>query len=153
MNKLLMFVALALAVTSNVLSGSVSAQQLAAQLAVVYGPEETIYGSCRPALTLTNTGKEAIDYVQIDVGYALRDGRIVVGEQKSRYLHGVANPIAPGASRALVIHHDEATPFAAACGDVIKATVRKITCRTASGANCDGLVALRQDGDLALPKR
>jgi hypothetical protein len=144
MSRIAIFVGLSL------LACSVAQAQ---DVAVVYGPEETIYGSCRPALTLTNKGQEPIDYVQVDVRYQLRDGRVVMAEQKSRYLHGVANPVAPGASRVLVIHHDEATPFGAACSDVTKATVSSITCRTVSGANCDAQLSLRQDGELALPRR
>lgn len=126
---------------------------LAQDVAVVYGPEETVYGSCRPSLTLTNTGREAIDYVQVDVDYILRDGRTVKGEQKSRYLYGLDNPIAPGGARALVIHHDESVPFGVACKDVIKGTIAKVTCRTVSGGNCSSLLTLRQNGDLVLPAR
>jgi len=118
-----------------------------------YGPEENVFGSCRPAITLTNTTKDPIDYLQIDVRYQLRDGRSVVAEHKSRYEQGVAAPIAPAATRALVIHHDESTPFGAVCADVMKGTVVGFVCRTVSGQACAGMPGVRIGAELALPRR
>ncbi len=118
-----------------------------------YGPEEMVYGSCRPAIAVWNMTKDTIDYLQIDVVYRLRDGRIVTLEHKSRYQYGVANPIAPGASHALVVHHDESTPLGAACNDVLKGTIAQFVCRTSANQPCAAMPGLRVGAELAMPKR
>jgi hypothetical protein len=140
--------ALLLGILAVAAAGAARAQAIA----LVYGPEETVYGSCRPALTLTNTGEQPIDYAQLDMRYRLRDGRTIVAEQKSRYRDGVANPIVPAGKRALVIHHDEATPFGAPCSDIVAATIIAVTCRTVSGQDCAPTLGLKPGADLPLTR-
>ncbi|MGE3907612.1 MAG: hypothetical protein AB7F36_16800, partial [Reyranellaceae bacterium] len=67
-----------------------------APLELRYGPEQTVFGSCRPALTLTNRSQRSLDYVQVDVSYRLKDGSEKRAEHKSRYRHGLDNPVQPG---------------------------------------------------------
>jgi hypothetical protein len=136
------------------MGGALLARQAAAQaIAVAYGPEQTVYGSCRPALTLTNGSAGALDYVEIDMRYRLVDGRVVAAQHKSRYRDGLANPIAPGASHSLVIHPDESMPLGAPCDAIVRATVDTVTCRADDGGDCATALAVAPGADLPLPKR
>ncbi|MGE0154479.1 MAG: hypothetical protein AB7R90_17820 [Reyranellaceae bacterium] len=123
-----------------------------AGLELRYGPEQTVFGSCKPALTLVNRSPRALDYVQVDVAYRLKDGREKIAEHKSRYRTGLDNPVAPGEQRLLVIHHDESTPMGAACADIVSARIQAAECNGAAAAPCTAL-APRIGETLALPQR
>jgi len=125
----------------------------ARDILVTYGPEETVYGSCRPALTLLNRSVNALDYVQVDMRYSLRDGRTVEVEHKSRYRDGLDNPVAPGATRLLSIHHDETVPLGAPCRDIVAAQVIRLQCQTLAAGLCDALMDIAPGDRLALPRR
>lgn len=130
------------------------ARAAAAQsIALSYGPERTVYGSCRPALTLSNGSGRTLDYVEIDMRYRLSDQRQVLAQHKSRYRDGVADPIAPAAHRALIIHHDESVPLGAPCSAIVQATVEAVTCRADDGSDCATALALAPGAELALPRR
>lgn len=134
------------------LGGSSLALAQGAPLELRYGPEQTVFGSCKPALTLVNRSDRALDYVQIDVAYRLKDGREKVAEHKSRYRTGVDNPVRPGEQRLLVIHHDESVPLGAACADIVAARIQGAECNGGSTAPCTTLVP-RIGETLALPAR
>ncbi len=125
----------------------------AKDILVSYGPEETLYGSCRPALTLVNRSGNALDYVQVNMRYSLRDGRTIEAEHKSRYRDGLANPIPPGGTRQLSIHHDESVPLGAPCRDIVAAQVVSLQCETPAPGLCGPLMDIAPGDRLALPRR
>lgn len=132
------------------LAGIAAAQT--APLELRYGPEQTVFGSCRPALTLTNRSPRSLDYVQVDISYRLKDGSEKRAEHKSRYRYGLDNPVQPGERRALVIHHDESTPMGAPCADIVAARIVAAECNGAAAAPCT-LLAPRIGEALELPRR
>lgn len=137
-----------------VVGGVLLTRQAAAQaVAVSYGPEQTVYGSCRPALTIRNGSGRTLDYVEIAIRYRLTDGRVVQAQHKSRYRDGLADPIEPGASRALIIHHDESMPFGAPCRAIAAAKVQTLTCVDLDGGDCSTALAVVPGAELSLPKR
>jgi len=123
-----------------------------APLEVRYGPEQTVFGSCKPALTLVNKSERNLDYVQVDVAYRLKDGREKIAEHKSRYRTGVDNPVKPGEQRLLTIHHDESTPMGAACADIVSARIQSAECNGNAASPCVALAPKIGDA-LALPSR
>jgi hypothetical protein len=125
----------------------------AKDILVSYGPEETVYGSCRPALTLVNRSIDALDYVQVTMRYILRDGSMVEAEQKSRYRDGLADPVAPGGTRLLSIHHDESVPLGVPCRDIVAAQVVSLQCQTMAPSLCGPLMDIAPGDRLALPPR
>ncbi len=130
------------------------ARPAAAQgIALAYGPEQTVYGSCRPALTLSNGSGRTLDYVEIGMRYRLGDGRLVQTQHKSRYRDGLADPIPPAADRALILHHDESVPLGAPCDAIVQATVEAVTCIEQSGGDCAAALAVAPGAELALPRR
>lgn len=104
-------------------------------VAVTRGPDATVFGSCVPSLIATNRSRLAVDYIQVDLDFSLRDGRRHRHEFKSSYRHGVSRPITPGASRPLVIHGDESRPMGAACADIVGVGVVDAICE-ADGRPC-----------------
>jgi hypothetical protein len=123
-----------------------------APLEVRYGPEQTVFGSCKPALTLVNKSNRPLDYVQVDIAYRLKDGSEKLAEHKSRYRTGVDNPVQPGEQRLLVIHHDESVPLGAACKDIIAARIASAECNGGATSPCT-VLAPRIGEALALPAR
>jgi len=117
-----------------------------------YGPEQTAFGSCRPALTLVNRSDRTLDYVQVDVTYRFKDGREKLAEHKSRYRTGVDNPVRPGEQRLLIIHHDESTPLGAPCADIVSARIAAAECNGGATTPCTTL-SPRIGETLALPVR
>ena len=117
-----------------------------------YGPEQTVFGSCKPSLTLVNRSGRALDYVQVDVDYRFRDGRAALAEHKSRYRTGFASPIGPGEQRLLNIHHDESVPLGAACSEIVAARIVAAECNGDAPGSCQ-VLAPPVGGDLALPAR
>ena len=134
------------------LGGSGTALAQGAPLELRYGPEQTVFGSCKPALTLLNRSDRTLDYVQVDVAYRLKDGREKIAEHKSRYRTGVDNPVRPGEQRLLVIHHDESTPLGATCADIVAARIQAAECNGGASSPCTSL-APRIGEPLALPAR
>lgn len=134
-----------------VATSAASAQPVA--LEVSYGPEETVFASCKPALTLFNRGEIVFDYVQVDVLYRLRDGREVRAEHKSRYREGLPNPVRAGEQRVLSIHHDESVPLGAPCSDVLAARIVAAQCLAGgTGDPCTALAPAIGES-LLLPPR
>jgi hypothetical protein len=136
----------------SVLSFPILAAAQSAPLEVRYGPEQMVFGSCKPSLTLVNKSNRPLDYVQVDIAYRLKDGSEKLAEHKSRYRTGVDNPVQPGEQRLLVIHHDESTPLGAACKDIIAARIQAAECNGGAAAPCT-VLAPRIGEALALPVR
>ena len=78
----------------------------ASDIAVSRGGDSNVYGNCVPSLVVENRSGETIDYLQVDVVLALRDGRQRTVELKSAYREGAPFPIVPGASATLRQHID-----------------------------------------------
>jgi hypothetical protein len=106
------------------------------------GPNSTAFGSCVPSLLAHNRSRLAVDYIQVDLDFALRDGRTHRHEFKSSYRHGASRPIAANASRALVIHADESQPMKAACSDIVSIRVVDAICET-DGKPCPTPIAVK----------
>jgi hypothetical protein len=136
----------------SVLSFPILAAAQSAPLEIRYGPEQTVFGSCKPSLTLVNKSNRPLDYVQVDIAYRLKDGREKLAEHKSRYRTGVDNPVQPGEQRLLVIHHDESTPLGAACNDIVAARIQAAECNGGAASPCT-VLAPRIGEALALPAR
>ena len=113
-------------------------------IAVTRGPDATVFGSCVPSLIANNRSRQLVDYVQVDLDFALRDGRRHRHEFKSSYRHGASRPIPPGASRPLVIHGDESRPIKAACADIVGVSVVDAICE-ADGKPCLTPISVKAD--------
>lgn len=113
-------------------------------IAVSRGADSTVFGSCVPSLIAHNRSHLAVDYVQVDLDFMLRDGRSHRHEFKSSYRHGARQPIAPNASRPLVIHGDESRPMKAACADIVAVRVVDAICKT-DGRPCPTPIAVKVD--------
>jgi len=141
-----------IAAASSVGSTGAPAQS-SSPLELRYGPERTVFGSCRPALTLTNGSGRPLDYVQVDIAYRLKDGSEKRAEHKSRYRYGLDNPVGPGEQRALVIHHDESVPLGAPCADIVSARIVAAECNGAVPSTPCTALAPRIGESLELPRR
>jgi hypothetical protein len=122
-----------------------SAQSRDADLIVVTrGADSTMFGSCMPSLTALNRSELAVDYVQVDLEFRLRDGRTDRQEFKSSYRYGAPRPIPSNASRALVIHADESQPMKAACTEIVGIRVIDAICET-DGKPCPTPISVEVD--------
>lgn len=139
-------------VVLSILGFSAPALAQGEALELRYGPEQTVFGSCKPSLTLLNRSGRTLDYVQVDVAYRLRDGSEKLAEHKSRYRTGLDNPVQPGEQRLLAIHHDESQPLGASCRDIVAARIVAAECNGGSATPCTTL-APRIGETLALPQR
>ncbi len=130
------FVALSL-----VLSGTAA---LAANgIDVKRGSDANVYGNCVPSLVVENQSGETIDYLQVDVVLALRDGRQRTVELKSAYREGVPSPIAPGAKATLHQHLDTSRALGVPCGEVAERKVSRTICETSHGTACASSVRVQ----------
>lgn len=100
------------------------------------GSDSNVYGNCVPSLVVENRSGETIDYLQVDVVLALRDGRQRTVELKSGYREGVPAPIAPGARTMLRQHLDTSRALGVPCGEVAERRVSRTICETARGMGC-----------------
>ncbi|MCC8429082.1 hypothetical protein LJ725_08900 [Reyranella aquatilis] len=126
---------------SLVLSGTVA---LAANgIDVSRGNDSNVYGNCVPSLIVENRSGETIDYLQVDVVLALRDGRQRTVELKSGYREGVPAPIAPGARTMLRQHLDTSRALGVPCGEVAERRVSRTICETARGTGCASSVSVQ----------
>jgi hypothetical protein len=136
----------------SVLSFPIVVAAQTAPLELRYGPEQTVFGSCKPSLMLLNKSNRPLEYVQVDVAYRLKDGREKLAEHKSRYRTGLDSPVQPGEQRLLVIHHDESTPLGAPCNDIIAARIQAAECNGSAASPCT-VLAPRIGEALVLPAR
>lgn len=111
---------------------------------VTRGANSTVFGSCVPSLTALNRSSATVDYVQVDLDFSLRDGRVHRHEFKSSYRHGAPRPIASGESRPLVVHADESQPMKAACRDIVAVRVIDAICEQ-DGKPCPTPIAVKVD--------
>ena len=119
---------------SLVLSGT--AVLTANGIAVTRGGDSNVYGNCVPSLVVENKSGETIDYLQVDVVLALRDGRQRTVELKSGYREGAPVPIAPGATATLRQHLDTSRALGVPCGEVSERRVSHTICETEHGTVC-----------------
>ena len=109
---------------------------------VTRGADSTLFGSCVPSLIAVNQSPAAVDYVQVDLEFSLRDGRVHRHAFKSSYRHGVRQPIASGASRPLVIRGDESQPMKASCADIVPVRVIDAICEV-DAKSCPTTIAVK----------
>lgn len=105
-------------------------------IAVTRGSDSNVYGNCVPSLVVENKSGETIDYLQVDVVLALRDGRQRTVELKSGYREGAPVPIAPGATATLRQHLDTSRALGVPCGEVSERRVSHTICETEHGTVC-----------------
>ena len=105
-------------------------------IAVTRGGDSNVYGNCVPSLVVENKSGETIDYLQVDVVLALRDGRQRTVELKSAYREGAPAPIAPGATATLRQHLDTSRALGVPCGEVSERRVSHTICETEHGTVC-----------------
>ncbi|MGQ3298601.1 hypothetical protein [Reyranella sp.] len=112
-------------------------------IAVTRGSDSTVYGNCVPSLVVENSSGETIDYLQVDLVLALRDGRQRVVELKSAYREGVPAPIAPGATATLRQHLDTSRALGVPCGEISERRVSGTVCETEHGTLCASSVLVQ----------
>ena len=100
------------------------------------GSDTTVFGNCVPSLVVENGSGETIDYLQVDVVLALRDGRQRTVELKSAYREGAPSPIVPGGSTTLRQHLDTSRALGVPCGEVTERRVSRTICETPHGTAC-----------------
>lgn len=110
---------------------------------VTRGSDSNVYGNCVPSLVVENRSGETIDYLQVDVVLALRDGRQRTVELKSAYREGVPVPIAPGAKATLRQHLDTSRALGVPCGEVSERRVLRTICETEHGIVCASSVSVQ----------
>ncbi|HQS15912.1 hypothetical protein [Reyranella sp.] len=122
---------------------SSTAALAATDIAVTRGSDSNVYGNCVPSLVVENKSGETIDYLQVDVVLALRDGRQRTIELKSAYRGGVPAPIAPGAKATLRQHLDTSRALGVPCGEVGERRVSRTICETEHGTMCASSVLVQ----------
>lgn len=110
---------------------------------VTRGSDANVYGNCVPSLVVENKSGETIDYLQVDVILALRDGRQRTVELMSAYREGVPSPIVPGGKAILNQHLDTSRALGVPCGEVAERRVSRTICETAHGTACASSVSVR----------
>ena len=111
-------------------------------IAVTRGADGVIYGNCVPSLLIVNRSAQTIDFLQVDVLTALRDGRERTIELRSGYREGVPRPIAPGASATLRQQFDLSPLLGAPCADIVARRVVRTICE-AGGKDCAAAVTVQ----------
>ena len=107
------------------------------------GGDSNVYGNCVPSLIVENRSAETIDYLQVDVVLALRDGRERTIELKSAYREGAPLPIAPGGRATLKQHLDTSRALGVPCGEVKERRVSRTICETVRGTACASEIVVR----------
>jgi len=124
------------------LAGFAGAAVAANGIAVKRGDDAMVYGNCVPSLVAVNGSTRAIDFLQVDVVLALRDGQERTVELRSAYRGGIDRPIAPGTSATLRQQLDLSVPLGAACSAIASRRVARTICE-ASGRDCAAMVSVR----------
>jgi len=124
------------------LAGFAGATVAADGIAVRRGADEMLYGSCVPSLVAVNASAQAIDFLQVDVVVALRNGQEKTVELRSRYRDGAARPIPPGATAMLNQQLDLSVPLGAACSAIASRRVARTIC-DAGGRDCSAAVTVQ----------
>ena len=106
------------------------------------GPDATEFGSCVPSLLVENKSAQAIDFLQVDLVVALRNGQERTIELRSAYRGGIDRPIVPGATATLKQQLDLAPSLGVACTEVASRRVARTICESAGGA-CASSVSVR----------
>ncbi|MGH9576066.1 MAG: hypothetical protein ACRD3R_01425 [Terriglobales bacterium] len=111
-------------------------------IAVKRGEDGMVYGNCVPSLVIVNRSAQTIDFLQVDVVAALRDGRERTIELRSGYRDGIPRPIAPGATATLRQQFDLSPLLGAPCAEVTARRVGRTICE-AGGKDCAGAVTVQ----------
>jgi hypothetical protein len=128
--------------TSVFVSAAASVAFAANGIDVKRGPDLVEFGSCVPSLVVENKSAQAIDFLQVDMIVALRNGQERTVELRSAYRGGVPRPIAPGASATLKQQLDLAPSLGVGCGEVASRRVARTICESA-GTACASSVSVQ----------
>ncbi|MBU8873273.1 hypothetical protein KQ910_05830 [Reyranella sp. MMS21-HV4-11] len=142
MKTVLVALSLALPAMAALASSGITAAVAANGIDVTRGSDSNVYGNCVPSLVVENKSGETIDYLQVDVVLALRDGRQRTIELKSGYREGAPSPIAPGTRTTLRQHLDTSRALGVPCGEVAERRVSRTVCETAHGTACASSVSV-----------
>ena len=107
------------------------------------GEDALVFGNCVPSLVVENKSSETIDYLQVELILALKDGQERKVELQSAYREGILYPIAPGARSVLKQHLDTSRALGVPCGDVEARKVGRILCEAAGGKACSSQVSVQ----------
>lgn len=125
-----------------VVASGIASASAANGIDVKRGNDANVYGNCVPSLIVENKSGETIDYLQVDVVLALRDGRERTIELKSAYREGAPSPIAPGSTATLRQHLDTSRALGVPCGEVRDRKVSQTICET-RGTACASSVSVQ----------
>ena len=106
------------------------------------GPDATEFGSCVPSLVVENKSAQAIDFLEVQLVVALRNGQERTLELRSAYRGGVPRPIVPGATATLKQQPDLAPSLGVACSEVASRRVGRTICE-AAGTACASSVSIQ----------
>ena len=109
---------------------------------VTRGPDNTVYGSCVPSLTVVNASAETVDYLEVDLMLDFLDGQRRTVELKSAYREGILYPIGPGVGATLKQHLDTSRAIGVQCSEIKARTVDRTICE-AKGKPCASAVSVR----------
>jgi hypothetical protein len=106
------------------------------------GPDATEFGTCVPSLVVENKSAQHIDFLEIQLVVALRNGQERTVELRSAYRGGVPRSIAPGATATLRQQPDLTPSLGVACSEVASRRVGRTICE-AAGAACASSVSVQ----------
>lgn len=107
------------------------------------GGDADVFGNCVPSLVVENRSAETIDFLQVDLVLAFRDGREKTVELQSAYRGGAPFPIAPGASATLRQHLDLSRALGVPCGEVSARKVGRTICELENGTACASYITVQ----------
>ena len=116
-----------------------SAAGAANGIEVKRGPDATEFGSCVPTLVVENKSAQRIDFLEVELVVALRNGEQRTVELRSAYRGGVPRPIAPGATAILKQQLDLAPSLGVACSELASRRVGRTVCESAGTACASSL--------------
>ena len=119
-----------------------SAAAAANGIDVKRGADSTLYGACVPSLVVENKSDQTIDYLQVDIAIALKNGQERMVELRSAYREGVLHPIAPGATATLKQQLDLSPSLGVGCAEVATRRVVRTICE-AGGTACASSVSVQ----------
>jgi hypothetical protein len=106
------------------------------------GPDSVVFGNCVPSLVVENGSGQTIDYLQVDLAIALKNGEERTVELKSAYREGVLYPVSPGSTATLKQHLDTSRALGAGCADLATRRVLRTVCE-ANGTACASSVSVQ----------
>ncbi|UYN94911.1 MAG: hypothetical protein KIT25_23320 [Enhydrobacter sp.] len=113
------------------------------RIEITRGADDIVYGNCVPSLDVENNTLDIIDYLQVDLVLALRDGRERLVELRSAYRDGILHPIGAGGRATLRQHLDMSRALGVSCSDVTARRVVRMVCEAEGGKSCVTSMSVR----------